>query len=50
MESIDEDTNELFFRHRLFEKHKIDDLPVVDAQGALVGCVDIQDLPKMKVL
>ena len=22
MESIDEDTNELFFRHRLFEKHK----------------------------
>jgi len=35
---------------RLFEKHKIDDLPVVDAQGLLVGCVDIQDLPKMKVL
>lgn len=35
---------------RLFEKHKIDDLPVVDAQGVLVGCVDIQDLPKMKVL
>ncbi len=35
---------------RLFEKHKIDDLPVVDAQGVLVGCVDIQDLPKMKVI
>ncbi len=35
---------------RLFEKHKIDDLPVVDAQGLLVGCVDIQDLPKMKVI
>lgn len=35
---------------RLFEKHKIDDLPVVDAHGLLVGCVDIQDLPKMKVI
>ena len=35
---------------RLFEKYKIDDLPVVDAEGRLVGYVDIQDLPKMKVM
>jgi len=35
---------------RIFEKYKIDDLPVVDAAGLLVGYVDIQDLPKMKVM
>ena len=35
---------------RIFEKFKIDDLPVVDAEGRLVGYVDIQDLPKMKVM
>jgi arabinose-5-phosphate isomerase len=35
---------------RIFEKFKIDDLPVVDAEGKLVGYVDIQDLPKMKVM
>jgi arabinose-5-phosphate isomerase len=35
---------------RVFEKYKIDDLPVVDANGLLVGYVDIQDLPKMKVM
>ena len=35
---------------RVFEKYKIDDLPVVDADNRLAGCVDIQDLPKMKVL
>ncbi len=35
---------------RLFESHKIDDLPVVDEKGRLVGCVDIQDLPRLKIL
>jgi len=35
---------------RIFEKYKIDDLPVVDAEGRLTGYVDIQDLPKMKVM
>jgi arabinose-5-phosphate isomerase len=35
---------------RVFEKYKIDDLPVVAAEGRLVGYVDIQDLPKMKVM
>ena len=35
---------------RIFEKFKIDDLPVIDAEGKLVGYVDIQDLPKMKVM
>lgn len=35
---------------RVFEQYKIDDLPVVDANGLLVGCVDIQDLPRMKIL
>lgn len=34
----------------IFEKYKIDDLPVVDAEDKLVGYVDIQDLPKMKVM
>lgn len=35
---------------KLFEKKKIDDLPVCDADGKVVGVVDIQDLPRMKVL
>jgi len=35
---------------RLFEEHKIDDLLVVDAEGRLVGAVDIQDLPKLKIM
>ncbi|MDD5706921.1 MAG: KpsF/GutQ family sugar-phosphate isomerase [Kiritimatiellae bacterium] len=35
---------------RLFEDHHIDDLPVVDENGLLVGCVDIQDLPRLKIL
>jgi len=34
----------------LFEQHKIDDVPVVDAAGRLVGNVDIQDLPKLKIM
>ncbi len=34
---------------RLFERHKIDDVPVVDDDGKLVGSIDIQDLPKLKV-
>ena len=35
---------------KIFEKKKIDDLPVCDRDGKVVGLVDIQDLPKMKVL
>jgi len=35
---------------RIFEQRKIDDLPVVDAEGRLVGGIDIQDLPKLKVM
>lgn len=35
---------------RVFEKYKIDDLPVVEMDGRLSGYVDIQDLPKMKVM
>ena len=35
---------------KVFEKRRIDDLPVCDAEGKLVGMVDIQDLPKMKVI
>ncbi len=34
----------------IFEHHKVDDLPVVDAEGCLVGTIDIQDLPRMKIL
>lgn len=35
---------------RVFEALHIDDLPVCDDAGVVVGLVDIQDLPKMKVL
>ena len=35
---------------KVFEKRRIDDLPVVDGEGKAVGLVDIQDLPKMKVI
>ena len=35
---------------RVFEKRQIDDLPVCDENGRVVGMIDIQDLPKMKVL
>lgn len=35
---------------KVFERKRIDDLPVCDAAGRVVGLVDIQDLPKMKVL
>ena len=35
---------------RIYEEKNIDDLLVVDARGRLVGAVDIQDLPKLKIL
>ncbi len=35
---------------KLFERHAIDDLVVVDEQDRLVGMVDIQDLPRLKLL
>ena len=35
---------------KVFETRRIDDLPVCDAAGRVLGVVDIQDLPKMKVL
>lgn len=35
---------------RLFDRHKIDDLIVIDAEGRPVGLVDVQDLPKMKLI
>ena len=34
----------------IFEKHKIDDLIVVDPKGKPVGIVDGQDLPKLKIV
>ncbi len=34
---------------RLFERHAIDDLLVADDEGRLVGMVDLQDIPKLKV-
>ncbi len=34
----------------LLERHNIDDLVVMDAEGRLAGSVDIQDLPKFKIL
>lgn len=35
---------------KIFEEHRIDDLLVVDGAGRLVGLVDIQDLPRCKIL
>ena len=35
---------------KIFARKRIDDLPVCDRKGRVVGIVDIQDLPKMKVL
>ena len=35
---------------KVFESRHIDDLPVCDSRGRVVGLVDIQDLPKMKVI
>ena len=35
---------------KVFERKQIDDLPVVDGRGRVVGLVDLQDLPKMKVM
>ncbi len=35
---------------RVFESRRIDDLPVCAGDGKVLGMVDIQDLPKMKVL
>ncbi len=35
---------------RVFDQYKIDDLIVVDQAGRPVGIVDVQDLPKMKLL
>ncbi len=34
----------------LYEQHNIDDLVIVDNDGRLAGMVDIQDLPKFKIL
>lgn len=34
----------------IFQAHQIDDIPVVDSRGRLVGGIDISDLPKLKVL
>ena len=35
---------------RIFEEHNIDDVLAVDETGRLQGAVDIQDLPKFKIL
>lgn len=35
---------------RVFEAHHIDDLPVLGADGLFRGVIDIQDLPRFKVL
>ncbi len=34
----------------IYEKHNIDDLIVVNGQNRVIGAVDIQDLPKLKIL
>ena len=34
----------------IFQQHRFDDLVVVDAAGSFVGMIDLQDLPKFKIL
>ena len=34
----------------IYEKHNFDDLIVVDEQNRVIGSVDIQDMPKLKIL
>jgi arabinose-5-phosphate isomerase len=34
----------------IYEKHNIDDLIVVDDKNRVIGAVDIQDMPKLKIL
>lgn len=34
----------------IFEEKNIDDIPVIDNKGKYIGNVDIQDLPKLKIL
>ena len=35
---------------KLFEDRNIDDIPVVDKKHRVVGAIDIQDLPKLKIM
>lgn len=35
---------------KIFEKHRVDDLIAIDAQGKPAGIVDGQDMPKMRVV
>ncbi|MFA7369235.1 MAG: CBS domain-containing protein, partial [Kiritimatiellales bacterium] len=35
---------------KIYEEKNIDDLMVVDDAGHILGAVDIQDLPKLKIL
>ncbi len=35
---------------KIFEDHNIDDLLVVDTDNKIVGAIDIQDLPKLKII
>ena len=34
----------------IFHKYRIDELPVVDAQGRPVGLIDVQDIVTIKVV
>ena len=34
----------------IYEKHNVDDLIVVDAENRVIGAVDIQDMPKLKIM
>ena len=35
---------------KVFEERNIDDILVIDDAGVLIGAIDIQDLPKMKIM
>ena len=35
---------------KIYEDHQIDDLLVVDSENRVVGAIDIQDLPKLKIM
>ena len=35
---------------KFFEEHNVDDLVVVDTENRVLGAIDIQDLPKLKIM
>ena len=35
---------------KILEKRRIDDIVVIDADNIVQGCIDVQDLPALKIM